>query len=300
MLDNFDIEPFSNMINNLDSDLKFIFENPSRYLNFLDINIRIVESSLVFDIDYIPTNTFNYLTFTSRHPSHIKNNISLSFANHIVSIVTNIGGDRLKELKEHLLDRKHPQYIIDYSFTKIFQPKFQTENSNSITFIRTCNLNHNINLKKYHSCLDKFRNKELNTFFQKKKLLLSTKQPPNLSKLLTTAKFERLPIPKQIKYVGFYPYANCISHKTGYFKEYLSFSFKSKNKLLIWCYKLFFSCDRKDVLYVLICNNCDFFYIGQTEELKQSTQKHKSDVIHPNNSNCRKSSKHLRTLSKMK
>ena len=68
MLDNFDIEPFSNMINNLDSDLKFIFENPSRYLNFLDINIRIVESSLVFDIDYIPTNTFNYLTFTSRHP----------------------------------------------------------------------------------------------------------------------------------------------------------------------------------------------------------------------------------------
>ena len=172
MLDNFDIEPFSNMINNLDSDLKFIFENPSRYLNFLDINIRIVESSLVFDIDYIPTNSFNYLTFTSRHPSHIKNNISLSFANHIVSIVTNIGGDRLKELKEHLLDRKHPQHIIDYSFTKIFQPKFQTENSNSITFIRTCNPNHNINLEKHHSCLDKFRNKELNTFFQKKKVLL--------------------------------------------------------------------------------------------------------------------------------
>ena len=236
MLDNFDIEPFSDMINNLDSGLKLIFKNPSRYLSFLDINIRIVENSLVFDIDYIPTNTFSYLTFTSRHPSHIKNNISLSLANRIVSIVTNIGGDRLKELKEHLLDRKHPQYIIYYSFTKIFQPKFQTENSNSITFIRTCNPNHNINLKKYHSCLDEFRNKELNTLFQKKKALLSTKQPPNLSKLLTTAKFERSPIPKQIKYVGFYPYANCICHRNGYFKEYLSFSFKSKNKLLTWYY----------------------------------------------------------------
>ena len=39
------------------------------------------------------------------------------------------------------------------------------------------------------------------------------------------------------------------------------------------------------VLYVLVCNNCDFFYTGQTEELKQRTQKHKSDIIYPNSSN---------------
>ena len=51
---------------------------------------------------------------------------------------------------------------------------------------------------------------------------------------------------------------------------------------------------------MLICNNYDFFYIGQTEELKQRTRKHKSDVIHPNNSNCKKCSEHLRTCSKMK
>ena len=48
-----------------------------------------------------------------------------------------------------------------------------------------------------------------------------------------------------------------------------------------------FSCDSKDVLYALICNNCDFFHIGQTEELKQRLQKHKSDIIHPNDSNCK-------------
>ena len=38
-LDNFDIEPFYSIINNLGSDLKFIFGNPSKNLNFLDINI---------------------------------------------------------------------------------------------------------------------------------------------------------------------------------------------------------------------------------------------------------------------
>ena len=44
--DNFDIESFYSMINNLDCDLKFIFENPFKYLDFLDINIQIVENNL--------------------------------------------------------------------------------------------------------------------------------------------------------------------------------------------------------------------------------------------------------------
>ena len=53
----------------------------------------------------------------------------------------------------------------------------------------------------------------------------------------------------------------------------------------------------KFFVFNFICNNCDFFYIGQTKELKQRTQKHKSDVIHPNNSNCKKWSEHLTTYS---
>ena len=192
-LDNFDIEPFYSMINNLDPGLKFIFENPSKSLNFLNINVRIVENNLVLDIHCKPNDSFNYLTYTSCHPPRTKNNISLSLAKRTVSIVTNNRENQLKELKEHLLDRKHPQHIIEYSFTKIFQAKFQTENNNGITFIRTCNPNHNINFKKFHSCLDKIKNKELKTCFQKKKVLLSTRQLPNLCKLLTTAKFERIP-----------------------------------------------------------------------------------------------------------
>ena len=153
-------------------------------------------------------------------------------------------------------------------------------------------------MKKFHSCLGKIKNKEL-TCFREKKVILSTRQPPNLHKHLTIVKFERLPIPKQ-KQAGFFPCINCIYHKNGYFKECWSFSFKSKNKLLTWYYKLFFSCDSKDVLYGLTCNNCDFFYIRQTKELKQHTRKHKSDVTHPNNSNCKKCSEHWRTCSKLK
>ena len=73
-----------------------------------------------------------------------------------------------------------------------------------------------------------------------------------------------------------------------------------QKKLLTWHYKYIFSFDSKDVLYVLIYDNYDFFYIGQTKEWKQSTRKYKSDVIHPNNSNCKEYLEHLRTCSKLR
>ena len=45
----FDIEPFYKLINELDPDLKFIFEKLTTDINFLDINIKIVDSQLHFD-----------------------------------------------------------------------------------------------------------------------------------------------------------------------------------------------------------------------------------------------------------
>ena len=143
------------MINNLDPDLKFIFEKPSKSLNFLSINIWMVKKNLVFDIHYTLTKSFNYLNYKSFHPPYTKNNISLSLAKRTGILVTNNREGWLKELKEHLLDRKHPYHIIFYSFTKIFHTKFQAKSNDSITFLRIYNPNDNITLKKFRSCLDK-------------------------------------------------------------------------------------------------------------------------------------------------
>ena len=48
------------------------------------------------------------------------------------------------------------------------------------------------------------------------------------------------------------------------------------------------------LLYVTICNICDFFYIGKTEELTQYMQKH---VIYPNNSNFKKNAQNIYELA---
>ena len=49
-----------------------------------------------------------------------------------------------------------------------------------------------------------------------------------------------------------------------------------------------------------MCNICERFYLGQTTNLKQRIRKHKLDVFNPENSFCKKYSKHLRDCSRMK
>ena len=115
---NFDIEPFYKLINELDPDLKFIFEKLTTDINFLDINIKIVDNQLHFDIYHKPTNSFSYLKYNSCHPSHTKNNISLSLARRIIRIVTDNREYRLEELRQNLLKGNHREKIINYSFIK--------------------------------------------------------------------------------------------------------------------------------------------------------------------------------------
>ena len=84
---------------------------------FLDIQLKIVNNTLVFDIYYKPTNSFNYLTYSSCHSSHTKNNIALSLAKRIINIVTDNREKRLSKLKKHLIERNR-LYIYQMLSTK--------------------------------------------------------------------------------------------------------------------------------------------------------------------------------------
>ena len=168
---NFDIDPFYKLINELDPDLKFIFEKLNTEINFLDRNIRIIENQLHFDIYHKPTNSFSYLKYNSCHPSHTKNNITLLLARRIIRIVTDNCDYRLEEL----LKRNHPEEIINFSFTKSFQPKNnKEENKEVITFTRTYNPNHSFNYNRFNNYLGNINNRELRETFSNKKVLLTT------------------------------------------------------------------------------------------------------------------------------
>ena len=112
-------------------------EKRSKTLNFLDIHLKVVNNTLVFDIYYKPTNSFNYLTYSSCHPSHTKNNIALSLAKRFTNNVTDNREKRLSNLKKHLIERNHPPEIIDYTFSKCLQPKLDKNKDLEIFFYKS-------------------------------------------------------------------------------------------------------------------------------------------------------------------
>ena len=100
--------------------------------------------------------------------------------------------------------------------------------------------------------------------------------------MLVQAKFETKTIPKSPKLTGLFLCSNGVYHKAGYIIPFSSFSFKLTNgKTVTWICKDYFSCDSKDVIYISICKTCDNFYFGQTQDFKQRTGKHKSDIKKP-------------------
>ena len=144
-------------MNELDPDLQFIFEELTKNVNFLDINLNIINNKLHFDVYHKPKHSSSYLHYKSCHPPHTKNNIALSLARRIVRIVTDNTYKRLQELKGHFLKRKHPEKIIDYSFTKLFPREHKKNGKNIITFTRTYNPNHQFSFNKFKNCIKKLQ-----------------------------------------------------------------------------------------------------------------------------------------------
>ena len=112
--------------------------------------------------------------------------------------------------------------------------------------------------------------------------------------MLVTAKFDlhsELPNRKPNR---LFSCTDCIYHKNGHIKPCKSFTFKLTNwKSVTWNYNKFFDFNSKDVLYILICNNCGYFYLGKTIDFKQRIRKHKSDVKYPQNGTCTECAEHL-------
>ena len=157
-------------MNELDPYLQFIFEELTKTINFLDIDLKLINIKLHFNVYHNPANSFSYLHYKICHPPHLKNNIALSLARRIVQIVTDDTNNRLQVLKGHLLKGKHPEKIIGYSFTKLFQPrKHENNGKNVITFTRTYNPNHQFSFNKFNNNIKFTTNRELQKHLKIKK-----------------------------------------------------------------------------------------------------------------------------------
>ena len=120
-LSNFDIQQLYELLNSLDPDVKFLLDAIRNASNYLDLTVSKKERQLVFNIYHKPTNSFNYLKYTSCHPLHTKKNIALSLGRRIIKLCSAENHQKnLQELKDHLVKCDHPPNVIDEAFNKLF------------------------------------------------------------------------------------------------------------------------------------------------------------------------------------
>ena len=146
----FNIQDLYKIMDEFDPDLQFTFKERTTNINFLDIIFKIINYKLHFDVYNKSKNSFSYHHNNICYSLHAKNNIAFSLARSIVGIVTDNKSNQLQELKDHLLKKKRPEKITDYSFSKKFQPrKHESNDKDIITFTRTYNPSHQFSFNNF-------------------------------------------------------------------------------------------------------------------------------------------------------
>ena len=282
-----ELHEFHDLLNNLHTSIKFTVDINETELPFLDILIIKENRNITTDLYYKKTDTHQYLVFNSCHPSHTKRNIPFNMARRVCTIVADKQRRdvRLSELSSFLLRQKYPKNLIDSAIEKakiipiaeLRKPtlKNMDENSSKIPLVVTHNpRNHKI-FNTVKQCFPILQQSEtLNQLVKITDIIHSRRQPPNLKKLLTKAKFTSNDEKPTVSKCNDPRCGTCQHLQTG---ETITFK----------CGKIFsvnnnMTCKSRNLIYCMTCGKCGENYIGQTgTKLADRVRVHKQQIRDP-------------------
>ena len=190
---------------------------------------------------------------------------------------------RLEALKTYLLKQKYPPALIEDSIRKVkalnrkdLLKTKETKHDNSlIPYVTTFNP-HNPEvfpeIKNNKSLL--LRDERMKAIFSRKCFLKSKRQPPNLKKILTKAKFS-----KNSK--EHFEVTKCNEPRCGLCKHLkVGSTYKFKDQIFNLTSNM--TCMVKNVIYVIECQGCRKYYIGETSNLRNRVTLHNQHIRHEN------------------
>lgn len=280
------IADFYDLLQNLHEQIKFTMDINPKQLPFLDILVYKQGTKLETDIYHKETDTFQYLHYTSCHPKHTKNNIPFSLARRLCNIVSNKERRdmRLKELEGRLLSRKYPEKLIKSGIERakkldsneLRNPTSKNSDQSSIAFVHTYNPKQPNIYKLIKSGKEMLNNSErMKEAVANTRFLNSTRQPPNLKRILTRAKFST-----EEEIIGAFRCGRPRCKTCPHIREASTISFN--NTTQEFRIKAKMTCLSKNLLYCIICRGCNKEYIGQTGDcLRNRVTVHRQQINHP-------------------
>ena len=199
------------------------------------------------------------MPYNSAHPKHILHNIPFTLASRIHRIVSKPGDryPKLEELKKILIHLKYPIKVIENAFQRASNPPITLDppdNTEIVPFISTYNKN-NPNIYE-NIILPACNSLKLISPFQNCKFRRTYKQPRSLLRILNKNN------KNTIKGITKCMEARCTCCDTMIMGTTLKL--KSNTGFQHFDIRYNLDCLSHNVIYILICNGCDNFYIGQT------------------------------------
>lgn len=277
------IDNFKAILNNLHPQIQFTLNISETEIPFLDILVLNGENGIETDIYYKGTDSHNYVPFTSCHPHHTKINIPYSLARRICTIVDQQEKVelRLQEMKFFLQRKGYPMNVIDNAIQKAMehdkndlrnpQPKAQTVDS-SIALVTTHNPNNPRIHKGIQTALSILNNsKTMNPIMANTRIINSKRQPPNLKKLLTTAKFSTKQCTPTVSKCAD-TRCKCCDHV----ENTTTVTMENGETFYV---KTDMNCNTSNLIYMLQCCGCKQQYIGETgDTLRNRMRVHRQHV----------------------
>ena len=292
--DNLTLDLFEVMLQNLHPNIKFTIEKSGYSIPFLDVLIIKNGENITTDIYRKPTDTLNYIDYRSCHPRHIRINIPFTLARRIADIVSDpeLMETRFQELKEILIKKNYPRNLIERGIEQARNPRRpkKTPEKNVIPFITTHNPNNPNTFTRAKLLFNNFQSPKMKEVSQRFTLINSKKQPKNLKRTLTSAKFSAT---KEE-----WGTSQCNQPRCGTCPHIMSTKEVTFNKMPSNPFHIrgTFNCLAKNVIYVITCPKCGLQYIGQTSNLRNRVTLHKQHNKEPH-LGLLPVNKHLRTCT---
>ena len=242
-------ELFLDIMRNLNQCISFKIEINSLNTNFLDLTLIKSYNHIETDIFYKVTNSHMYLHFQSLHAGHVKRSIPYILAYRIHRLVSNVirKEQRLIELKRFLENLSYPKNLINDAITKTYVPKPKVTKDKLIPFvipsdITTLNITNSLFLPNIFALMDKN--------FTDYKLIKCRKQPPNLL--------------QHLRFNHFYTVNKCNRPKCKTCDVLIEVKSQISIENHLIKINSNMNCNTKNVIYILFCNGCSDFYVGET------------------------------------
>ncbi|CAF5111945.1 unnamed protein product, partial [Rotaria sp. Silwood1] len=279
------INELQHLLNSTNPNLKYTFEISKSNIHYLDVNI--IKNSTLNRLEtslYVkPSNTFQYLQFSSSHPRHIINNIPLSLSNRIIRICSSTTSKWYEffNLFTRLLSRGH-------NATNILRKILELENSDRHELIQRPkktnkkDIHQNVIIP-FHSQLPNIRLIFQNEFSMNipENIRFIYKCDPNLHNLLIRSRYPHsfydiVPEP-DTNPLGSYRCQNprCITCKHIIEQDW--FMSTVTNQIFIIPYSA--NCGTSNLVYLITCTLCHSQYVGTTSQTLRNRLNHHLTAI---------------------